>query len=249
MTEAKKEWKVNKTLFDKCKTSVGIHSIKPLEYIDLNFKVNGYDTPYIPFFQVDEREEMMDYKKPFVVALVNREIKRLTDIANNFKNATIFSAWDIHLILKATYPTISYSDVRSTVNEWFGDSLGWCKTLIELQNGKITNVYHKLSQNPQKYYAFAAEVEDKPEENDSCEDSCGLDGNGCSCGCEECDVCGCSDEDTTSYKDAYADMQNIGDNLADAVYQFVNGEVTLNTLDEALDRYNDDMLVLEKKVK
>jgi hypothetical protein len=108
---------------------------------------------------MSNEKKSMDTINPLLVSIVN---EKLRDIVVGKK---IFSAWDISKNLKNRYGDneISHNDIRAIVEDWFKDikknSDEWCRTLINLTNGKVTYVYHPLTILAERYPSFKSLVD------------------------------------------------------------------------------------------
>lgn len=110
----------------------------------------------------EEDEKMCDLSiiDKLLVILVEKEIAKMTN------ERKIFSAWDITKILRAAVGSgyeIKHGDVREVVKYWYENtgSTGkgltdqWSRTLIELDNDKVTYVYHPLTVLAEGYPGFS----------------------------------------------------------------------------------------------
>jgi hypothetical protein len=161
----------------------------------------------------------------------------INKIQSYVKKGLPFTTWDVAMDvrngLNMTKDDLTNNYVREFVNEWFGfspESNHWEKTSVYVKNGKIATVFHPIDVDPSEYVDFDSYIGDE------------VDSDGCSCdGDSECSLsCGCCDEDEhESCKSVDVMMtKDAGLFLANAVESFLNGETTLEALEQALHNYD-----------
>jgi hypothetical protein len=226
-----------------------------------------YDNALRRLSDKEEKPMCKDYEATGTLLnfIVNKKIK------DRVINGEIFSAWDItQSIRKEVGPkyNISHADVRNVVNDWFeediagdGDSSGYVKSLCNLKNGKVTNLYHSPFVSLKSYNGYTscvnpfsdrkADFKEPEDKNSDLCSECG--GTGEATGfpknqpCPSCSVNGCEDdeeedEDTITINESELDsIENAYHELAYMVERFIEGEVTTNDLRKTI-RENDEVI-------
>lgn len=151
--------------------------------------------------------------------LVRKEIQKLV------KDRTLFSAWDITKAIRAAVGDnyeIKHGDVRSVVKDWFANggsndkgNEDWSRTLVELTNGKITNVYHPLTILVEKYPEFA-----------SLADTFGKNA---------------TKESEVDYEQEYCKLFDAAWALQEAIEVFIEGNMTITQLEEAKNEFESEL--------
>lgn len=170
--------------------------------------------------ETEEKEKAMSGLDKSIVESIGRKIARRVE------RKDIFSAFDITKRIRAKFSDdeISHAAVREVVADWFEDAMdeGWERSLIELENGKVTWVCHHNSVSPKDYPGFVRLVNEK---------GCG---SGCTC------------VTPPNESDTLRDLIDSSSDFIERVDKYISGFTTLKDLEAAMQEFNDAVDVAEK---
>lgn len=206
----------NKNDVEWCRTLINLSNGKTT-YVYHDIITLAEDYPGFVSLAITSKKEEESMKTTVLMSEVEESAKRKLD--RRIQKGVAFSAFDITRRLREKFddPKIPHSIARDIVAEWFNGS-DWIRTLVNLDTGKTTWVYHKVAVNPTSYPGVVRVVDTEVEDESSCCGSC----------CDE--------------KISNADYDKLlmdATDLRDMVMEFIEGEATLMDLKGAAEDFDD----------